>query len=949
MTRLPAGGRIDRGKELRFTFNGARLSGFAGDTLASALLANDVHQVATSIKYGRPRGIMAAGAEEANALVQIAAPYPEPMLLATAVELFDGLVAEGLPGQGRLAAEADPARYDAVHVHCDVLVVGAGPSGLMAALTAARSGARVVLADDQPEAGGSLLGAAEEIDGAPAMDWATSVVAELEQLPDVRVLRRSTAFGYYDDGLVLALQRRTDHLGMAAPTHRARQRIWRIRAREVILAAGAHERPVAFTDNDRPGVMLASAARAYLHRYGVLAGRAVVVFTTNDSAYPAALELARAGADVTVVDARHETSRYWAHACARNGVPVRTGSIVTGTSGAEHVTAAHVAAWSGGMPSPREDLGCDLLLVSGGWNPAAHLFTHARGTLRYDSLKGAFVPAASVPGVHVAGAAGGSFTLPECLHDGVAAAAAALDALGVTPARPAVPSAAIAPGEAAPAVLWRVPSAPEGTAARRQFVDLARDVTVDDILRAVRAGLTSPEHVKRYTTIGTAHDQGKTSGVITSGILAGELGLGIAEVGITRSRPPYTPVGFAALAGRDRGEIFDPVRVTAIHPWHVRHGALFENVGQWKRPWYYPQPGEDMAAAVLRECRAARTGVAAMDGSTLGKINVQGPDAGEFLDRAYTNVMSSLKPGFIRYGVMCGMDGMIIDDGTVTCVSGTEYLLTTTTGNAAMVLDWLEELAQTEWPQLRVAMTSVTDHWVTVPLVGPRSRDVLAAVAPGLDVSNAAFPFMTWRDAVVAGMPARVCRISFSGELAYEINVPAWHGLALWEALFEAGQPWRITPYGTETMHVLRAEKGYPIIGQDTDGTVTPQDLGMSWVVSKKKPDFIGKRSHARADNLRPDRKHLIGLLPVDPDKRLAEGAQLVETASLPAPPVVMLGHVTSSYRSAALDRTFALALVRSGRDRIGQTLYAWHDGELTAVTVTDPVLYDKEGSRRDG
>lgn len=949
MTRLPAGGRIDRGRELRFTFNGTTLSGFAGDTLASALLANGVHQVGTSIKYGRPRGIMAAGPEEANALVQIEAPYPEPMLTATAVELYEGLTATGLPGQGRLAAEPDPARYDSVHLHCDVLVIGAGPAGLMAALTAAQSGARVVLADDQPETGGSLLGTAEPVNGAPAMDWVTSVTANLEKSPDVRILRRTSAFGCYDDGLVLALERRTDHLGLAAPAHRARQRIWRIRAREVIVAVGAHERPVIFSDNDVPGVMLASAARTYLHRYGVLAGRTVVAFTTNDSAYSAAVDIARAGAVVSVVDARNQIPRYWASVCAHASVAVRTGSVVTGTSGGDHVAAAHVAPWSGGTPGPREELGCDLLLVSGGWNPAVQLFTHARGELRYDPANGMFVPGSGPAGLRAAGAARGTFTTHRCMQEGVDAATAALGALGIAAVRPVIPPTAIPADKVRPLVLWRVPGTAGETDSGRQFVDLARDATVADILRAAGAGLTSAEHVKRYTTIGTAHDQGKTSGVSASGILADELGTDIATLGTTTFRPPYTPVAFAALAGRDRGEIFDPVRVTALHSWHARHGAVFENVGQWKRPWYYPHHGENLAAAVLRECRAARTGVAMMDGSTLGKINVQGPDAGQFLDRLYTNLMSNLKPGSVRYGVMCGLDGMIMDDGTVACVSATEYLLTTTTGNAAKVLDWMEELAQTEWPQLRVAMTSVTDHWVTVALVGPRSRDVLAAVTPELDVSNMSFPFMTWRDAIVAGLDTRVCRISFSGELAYEVNVPAWNGLALWEALFKAGEPWQITPYGTETMHVLRAEKGYPIIGQDTDGTVTPQDLGMSWVVSKKKPDFIGKRSHTRAENLRPDRKQLIGLLPVDPGKLLAEGAQLVETGIPQEPPVVMLGHVTSSYRSAALERTFALALVRSGRDRIGQTLYAWHMGELTAVTVTDPVLYDKEGTRRDG
>jgi sarcosine oxidase subunit alpha len=946
MTRIEQRGRIDYGTELTFTFDGKAYMGHAGDTLASALLANGVHQIATSIKYGRPRGVMAAGVEDPNALVQLEAPFPEPMLSATTIELCDGLVARGLPGQGKLAADPDPARYDAMHAHCEVLVIGAGPSGLVAALTAARSGARVVLVDDQSEAGGSVLGGRD--DGLD--DWVSAVVAELTSLPEVRVLQRTTAFGYYDDGFVLALEKRTDHLGAAAPAGKARQRIWRIRAKQVIVATGAHERPVIFADNDRPGIMLAGAARTYLHRYGVLAGRRVVVFTTNDSAYAAAIELADAGAEVAaVVDARIEIPQYWAAECAARGIEVRAGQVVTGTSGNGHLSSAHIATFADGVLGDRSGIACDLLLVSGGWNPAVHLYSQARGKLRYDPALGAFVPESELADVRVAGSASGIFTLAGCLAGGAEAAVNALAALEITAAPIKVPDVADQPDEVAGLVLWAVPDKREHGDPCNQFVDLQRDATVADILHATGAGLTSVEHIKRYTTIGTAHDQGKTSGVIASGIVADAIGVDIATLGTTTFRPPYTSVSFAALAGRDRGEIFDPVRITAIHPWHVSHGALFENVGQWKRPWYYPQPDEDIEAAVLRECRAARESVALMDGSTLGKINVAGPDAAEFLDRLYTNLISSLKVGFIRYGVMCGMDGMIIDDGTVIRVGDEEFVLTTTTSNAAKILEWMEEFSQTEWPDLRVKLTSVTEHWVTIPLVGPKSRAVLGAVAPDLDVTNDAFPFMTWRDTAVAGIPARICRISFSGELAYEVNVNAWDGLAAWEALIAAGEPYGITPYGTETMHVLRAEKGYPIIGQDTDGTVTPQDLGMNWVVSKKKLDFIGKRSFDRPENHRADRKHLVGLLPIDPAVLLAEGAQVLASPDVHEPPVPMLGHVTSSYRSVALNSTFALALVRSGRDRIGETLHSWQDGELVAVTVTDPVLYDKEGARRDG
>ncbi|WP_345611389.1 2Fe-2S iron-sulfur cluster-binding protein [Pseudonocardia adelaidensis] len=943
--RVAARGRIDRGVTYEFTFDGQRLTGHPGDTLASALLAHGRHRITTSIALGRPRGIAAAWAEDPSGLVQIEEPFPEPMLLATTVELTDGLAARGVPGQGRLAEVPDSARYDAKHAHADVLVVGAGPAGLVAALTAARAGARVVLVDEQSEAGGSLLGATDTLDGGPALEWVAAVTAELAGAPDVLHLQRTTAFGHYDDGFVLALERRTDHLparvrgadaarrGLvggdtaAAPRNVSRQRVWRIRARRVVIATGAHERPVVFADNDRPGIMLAGAARTFLHRYGVLAGRDAVVFTTDDSAYAAAVDLADAGARVhAVVDARPDTPAHWYAECERRGIPVRTGQVVTGTRGGDRITHALV----GGEP-----VACDLLLVSGGWNPAVHLFSQARGRLRYDAGLGAFLPAEELPGVAVAGSANGVFDLAGCLRDGQRAA-------GGTGA---LPAAEPAHERTAALVLWRVPEGDPAT----QFVDLQRDATVADIARAVGAGMRSVEHVKRYTTIGTAHDQGKTSGVIASGITADLLGAPIEALGTTTFRPPYTPVAFAALAGRQRGALFDPERTTALHDWHVAHGAVFEDVGQWKRPRYYPLPGEDMEAAVLRECTAARTGVGILDGSTLGKIDVQGADAAVLLDRMYTNMMSSLKVGFVRYGVMCGVDGMVIDDGTVLRVAEDRFLVYTTTGGAAKVLDWMEEWVQTEWPDLRVHLTSVTEQWSTFPVVGPRSRDVVAAVFPEVDASAEAFGFMAWRDTHLDGVPVRIARVSFSGELAFEINVSYWYAAAVWERLLAAGRPYGITPYGTETMHVLRAEKGYPIIGQDTDGTVTPHDLGMSWAVSKKKPDFVGKRSFGRAENQNPLRKQLVGLLPLDGRTVLPEGAQIIESAELPAPPVPMLGHVTSSYRSAELDRPFALALVKAGRSRIGETLHVPLAGALVPVEVTGPVLVDPEGARRDG
>ncbi|GAA3786818.1 2Fe-2S iron-sulfur cluster-binding protein [Sphaerisporangium flaviroseum] len=896
MTRRRAG---HEGEKLRFTFDGRAYEGRRGDTLAAALLANGVRRIGTSVTLGRPRGVYGAWTEEPNAVVQIERPFPEPMVQATTIMLYEGLAASSLAGRGRLSPDPDPARYDATHAHCDVLVVGAGPAGLTAALAAARTGARVILADDRPVAGGSLPDTAETVDGRPGAQWALETADRLQALPDVRVLSRTSVVGYYDHNYLVAVERR----GEDAVT---RERVWRIRAGRVVLATGAHERPIAFSGNDLPGVMLASAARAYANRYGVRAGRRAVVFTAGDSAYDAARDLAEAGVEIVEI------------ADAREG---RLVTGVLGGSGDQGVRAVLIGS---------REVEADLLLVSGGWNPVVHLFSQAGGELKYDKGLGAFVPGGAAPAgqaVEVAGSARGVLTLAGCLADGEAAGSGS----------PRAPLADVRAEH-----VWLVPS-DDYTG---HFVDLQRDVTVADLRRATDAGLRSVEHVKRYTTAGTAHDQGKTSGTLTGAVVAHLLGVGVADLGTTTFRAPYVPVSFATLAGRDRGALHDPVRVTAMHDWHVSHGALFENVGQWKRPWYYPAQGEDMESAVLRECRAVRRAAGAMDASTLGKIDVQGPDAGELLDRLYTNMMSTLKVGAIRYGVMCRADGMVFDDGTVIRLAPDRFLVTTTTGNAAAVLDWMEEWLQTEWPGLRVHCTSVTEQWATVALAGPGSRDVLAGLAPDLAVDTESFPFMTWRDTEVAGLPARVCRISFSGELAYEINVGWWYGAELWKAVLGTGA---VTPYGTETMHVLRAEKGYPIIGQDTDGTVTPADLGMDWVVSKKKADFIGKRSHSRAGITRPGRRQMVGLLPEDPDVLVPEGTQLVAFDRLPEPPVPMLGHVTSSYRSAALGRTFALALVSGGRERIGERLYAPVGDHLIPVTVTHHVLYDPEGARRDG
>jgi sarcosine oxidase subunit alpha len=981
--RRSTGGRIDRSISWRFTVDGQEFTGHPGDTIASALLANGHISAGNSLYEGRPRGIMAAGVEEPNALVKIAARFPghvaESMLPATTVSLVDGLSAELLNGLGKLDPNEDHAEYDKKYVHTDVLVVGGGAAGLAAAREAVRTGARVILIDDQPELGGALLSGStdpaleDKIEGQPALEWVANVEAELISAAECTVLNRTTAFGSYDSNYVIAAQNRTDHLSGPAAPGVSRQRIWHIRAKQVVLAPGAHERPLVFENNDRPGIMLASAVRSYLNRYAVAAGSQVVIGTTNDSAYALAADLRAAGITVAaVVDARPQLSGT-AAAAAAAGTRVLIGSAVADTAGNGAGRLAGVTVRSinddGELTSGVEQLACDLLAVSGGWSPVVHLHSQRQGKLRWDEELAAFVPGSVVPDQQVVGSGRGSYALADCLAEGISAGAAAAIAAGFdsaadSDAKPVTPKAPVA--SAPTRQLWLVPGQ-AGTPAEwhHHFVDFQRDQSVADVLRSTGAGMRSVEHVKRYTSISTANDQGKTSGVNAIGVIAAALKFGgdsaegtrgIGEIGTTAYRAPFTPVAFAALAGRQRGELFDPARKTSIHPWHAAQGALFEDVGQWKRPWYYPQAGEDMDTAVLRECAAVRDSVGFMDATTLGKIEVRGTDAGEFLNRVYTNAFKKLAPGSARYGVMCTPDGMIFDDGVTLRLDEDRYFMTTTTGGAAKVLDWLEEWHQTEWPELDVHCTSVTEQWTTIAVVGPKSRAVTAKLAPQLAADGGleaeAFPFMTFRETTLAsGVQARICRISFSGELAYEINVPSWYGLTTWEAVAAAGAEFNITPYGTETMHVLRAEKGYPIVGQDTDGTVTPQDAGMEWVVSKAK-DFIGKRSYNRTDAARTDRKHLVSVLPVDGTIRLPEGTQLVEKGITVNPaygPVPMQGFVTSSYHSAALGRSFGLALIHNGRNRIGETLVASMGDQLVDVVVGETVLFDAEGTRKDG
>jgi sarcosine oxidase, subunit alpha len=990
--RLPGGGRIDRRRSLHFTFNGTDYEGYAGDTLASALLANGVHLVGRSFKYHRPRGIFGSGAEEPNALVQLGTgPHTEPNARATQVELYDGLAAASqncwpsvrfdlwalsgvlsplfpagfyyktfmwpqswwqnvyerlirrAAGLGRAPTEADPERYEHLHAHCDVLVVGAGPAGLMAALAAGRSGARVILVDEQPELGGTLL--CEPIDH-PGAAWLRSVAAELDACAELRVLTRTTAFGYYDHNFLGLLERVTDHLPANAAPHLPRQRLWKVRARQVVLATGALERPLVFADNDRPGVLLASAARTYVNRYAVRPGRRAVVFTNNDSAYCTALDLLRAGIAVSVIDLRARPAGSLPAEARAAGVRLLAGHAITGTKGRHRVASVQVRRLNDSgdqVDGPAETLPCDLLCVSGGWNPTIHLQSQSRAMPRYDNARAMFLPGESRQPERSAGACNGAFALRECLEQGACAGREAAAAAGFPTGLPELPHLD-GPEEAPARAMWLVPSG-RPLQRSKMFVDLQNDVTADDIRLALGEGYRSIEHVKRYTTAGMGTDQGKTANFNALGIVAEITGQPLADIGVTTFRPPYTPVTFGAVAGRNGGVMFDPVRRTPMHVWHEANGAVFEDVGQWKRPWYYPGAGEDMAAAVAREVKAARTGIGILDASTLGKIDLQGRDAAELLNRIYTNAWSQLPIGRCRYGLMLGEDGMVFDDGVTTRLGEHHYLMSTTSGGAARVLAWLEEWLQTEWPELEVYCTSVTEQWATIAISGPDSRRVLAELGEGIDLAPEAFPHMSMREARVRGVPARVYRISFTGELGFEIQVPASCGLSIWQACIEAGAKYGITPFGTETMHVLRAEKGYIITGQDTDGTVTPHDLGLDWIVAQKKPDFIGKRSLARADSQKPGRKQLVGLLPEPANELLEEGAQIVADPHQ-AIPMTMIGHVTSSYMSPNLGRSFALALVRDGRARLGERLYVPMLDRTIAVTVTEPVFFDQEGER---
>jgi sarcosine oxidase, subunit alpha len=973
--RTASGGRIDRGRPLRFTFDGAPFVGLAGDTLASALIANGVHLLGRSFKYHRPRGLLSVGVDEPNALVTVDAGPGRvtPNLRSPQLELYDGLIARsqnawpslrfdvgavsgllspilpagfyyktfiGPPGAwediyepairraaglGRAPKAPDPDSYAFAYRHCDVAIVGAGPAGIAAALAAARSGARVILFDEQPEFGGALIGETKAaIDGLPADAWLANALRELQASKNVTLLKRTQVFGYYLQNFLAACERLTDHTPASGGP---RERLWQVRAKQVVLATGAHERPLVFANNDRPGVMLAESARVLATRYGALAGRRILIATSHDFAYRAALDLKAAGAEIAaIVDQRAEATGAWPLAARAAGLEVRTSASVLDTRGGLRVTHALVGG---------QEIACDLVAMSGGFTPSVHLFSQSRGKLRFDEASRMFLPGTAVQSQVSAGACNGAFSLAAALAEGFAA--------GGGTGEPPHPEEA---PEANGGSLGLVADLPEKALAKA-FVDFQNDVTARDIKLATREGLRSIEHIKRYTTTGMATDQGKSSNMNALAIAAEALQKPLQEVGLTTFRLPYTPVSFGVIGGPNRGLLFDPVRRTPIHEWYEARGAVFEEAGLWKRASRLPKPGETRGETIQREILTTRASAGIMDASTLGKIEVVGPDAAEFLNRIYINGFSKLAVGRCRYGLMLNEQGFVYDDGVVMRLAADRFHITTTTSGAAHVWAVMEDYRQTEWPDLRLHFTSISEQFATIAINGPQARSILEPLIEDIDLSSAAFPHMSVRTGHICGVPTRLARVSFTGELGFEVNVPSDYGHSVQEAIWRQAEKRGACAYGLDSLLVMRAEKGFIVVGQETDGTVTADDLGMGRMTQMSKPDFIGKRSLSLPELKRAGRKQLVGLLPQDPAFVVDEGAQIVG-APAPKAGTPALGFVSSSYMSPSIGRSFALALVADGRARIGETLYATGLEDVRPVKLVEPIFYDREGVRLD-
>ena len=993
--RVKSSEYIDETTRVSFKFNGKTYYGFKGDTLASALIANDVHLVGRSFKYHRPRGIMSAGSEEPNAIVQVGndSALTEPNVRATEIEIHEGLEANSqncwpsvnfdigginnllspfIPagfyyktfmwpanfwekyeyfirksaGLGKSPTKNDPDIYDHRYVHCDVLVIGAGISGILAAKTAAKNNLKTLLLDEKNEIGGSTIFQDSDlfkIENQKSSDWIKKEINELRNLDNLEIKTRTSVAAFHGYNFLLARENLTDHLNINGNQNKVRQRLLKIRAKKVILATGSLERPLIFNNNDRPGIMLSSAIKKYTDYYGVLCGRKSIFFTNNDSAYESVISLHKKGIKVeAIIDIRKKSESNLVKEVEKIGIKIYWSHTITNTYGYKRIkkiTFMELSDDGLSVIGNKKDLDCDCLGVSGGWTPAVHLFTQSGGKLKFRDEDQVFLPSLYPSKQISVGSCNGDFSLDQIvknlslnLKDFLKIEKTDFDSLNID-----------CSSETNKRNVWLLPS-DKVIGKTKPFVDFQNDATAKDIKLALREGFRSIEHVKRYTTTGMGTDQGKLGNMHALGIVAETTGVKMGDLGTTTFRPPYTPLTFGTIVGRNVKEYFDIFRKTPMHDWHSNNNAEFENVGQWKRAWYYPINNESMHEAVQRESKAARESAGILDASTLGKIDIQGSDASEFLNRVYTNAWTKLGIGKCRYGLMLNDDGMVYDDGVTTRLDQNHYIMTTTTGGAASVMSKLEDFLQTEWPELEVYLTSVTDHFATVSVCGPNSKKILSRVIPDLDLSDENFPHMSFQNAQIEKIKCRVMRISFTGEHSYEINIQASFGNSVWEKCMEAGKKFNITPYGTEAMHLLRAEKGFIIVGQDTDGTLTPIDLQMDWIVSKKKYDFIGKRSLYRSDTIREDRKQLVGLVTEDPNEVLEEGAQIV--SELNKKPVDMLGHVTSSYYSPNLNKSIALAVVRSGKTMLGKKLFVPMENKTINVTVENPVFFDKENKR---
>lgn len=988
--RLDTGGRlIDRTQPRGFSFNGKSMRGFKGDTLASALLGAGQTLIGRSFKYHRPRGVVASGAEEPNALINLGSGKTfEPNARATTTELFDGLQAESqnhwpslefdigelnaklarfLPagfyykmflwprsfwkhvyepfirqsaGLGRAPRHRDADTYEHFNATVDVLIVGGGIAGLQSTKSVAETGADVLLIEQTSDWGGRAVVDAPDIDGKSAEEWVAETLAALDAMPNVKRRDRTMGAGIYDHGYVLAYERLNDH---APDTSLPRHRLWRIRAKQVVLATGAIERPLSFAGNDLPGVMLASAVRDYVVNFAVSPGERTVVVTNNDDGYRTALALREAGLSVpAVLDPRTDAKSKLIDEARAAGIRVLPGRGISKVTGRGRVQKVHVCDQFGDG-AVTEDIDADCVAMSGGWSPVVHLWSHCGGKLVWDENDAFFRPdpdraptgADGKPFVEIVGAANGYLETNAVISDAQGGRENTREADQLRAEAPMMP-------------VWNMPAKAGYQLRSKTWLDFQNDVKVTDVELAAREGFESVEHTKRYTTLGMATDQGKLSNINGLAVLSQQLGDDIPNVGTTTFRPPYTPISMGAIAGEARGELFQPIRRTPMHDWHEANGAHWEPVGQWRRPYCFRKADETVEEAVSREVTATRNSLGLLDASTLGKLIVTGPDAGRFLDMLYTNMMSTLKPGKCRYGLMCSENGFLSDDGVVARINDDTWLCHTTTGGADHIHAHMEEWLQTEWWDWKVYVANVTEQFAQIAVVGPKARAVLEKLGGTIDLSREALPFMAWADGAIGNIPARAFRISFSGELSYEIAVPAGQGQAFWDALIEAGAEFGITPYGTEALHIMRAEKGFIMIGDETDGTVIPQDLGMQWAISKKKEDFLGKRAMEREHMIDPLRWRLVGLETLD-GSVLPDGAYAAEAGTNPNGQRVTEGRVTSTYHSPTLGRGIAMGLVERGPERMGEVLdFAMIDGSTVKAKVVEPVFYDPDGEKQN-